>query len=140
MYSKPVSTANVTCGLTGDGFRDLHPRLLTCGAVVGRRSRGLGCWVDWQVTGLVWNHSLDHHLRLERARVDVGVSHRQLSGYQGSALIPKVPVEGDVRVAEVLAGVMEGDCEGDGLVLDETQVSRHNVVHLVQGDGKGYLI
>lgn len=68
------------------------------------------------------------------------MSDCQLSGYEGSTRIPKVPVEGDVCVAEVLAGVVEGDGEGDRLVLDETQVSGHNVVHLVQGDGKGYLI
>lgn len=68
------------------------------------------------------------------------MSDCQLSGYQSSTLIPKVPVEGDVRIAEVLARVVKGDREGDGLVLDETQISRHNVVDLVQGDGKRYLI
>lgn len=68
------------------------------------------------------------------------MSDSQLSGYEGATVIPKVPVEGDVCVAEVLAGVMEGDGESDRPVLDEAQVSGRNVVHLVQGDGKGYLI
>lgn len=83
---------------------------------------------------------MDHHLGLERARVNVGVSDSQLSGYEGSTFIPKVPVEGDVCVAEVLAGVMEGDGEGDRPVLDEAHVSSNNVIHLVQGDGEWDLI
>lgn len=114
--------------------------LLTCRAVVGWWTRGLCSWFNWQVTGLVRNHSLDHHLGLERAWVDVGVGDCQLSRYQGSTLISKVPVEGDVRIAKVLAWVVEGDRKGNGLVLDKTQVSRHNVVDLVKWDGKGYLI
>lgn len=68
------------------------------------------------------------------------MSDSQLSGYEGSTLIPKVPVEGDVCVAQVLAGVMEGDGEGDRPVLDEAHVRSRDVVHLVQGDGEGDLI
>lgn len=108
--------------------------------MVSRRARGPGGDFNWRVTSLVRDHRLDHHLGLERARGDVGVSDSQLSGYEGSTFIPKVPVEGDVCVAQVLAGVVEGDGEGDRPVLDEAQVSSHDVVHLVQGDGKGDLI
>lgn len=68
------------------------------------------------------------------------MSDGQLSGDEGSTLVPEVPVEGDVCVAEVLAGVVEGNGEGDRSVLDETHVSSHDVVHLVQGDGEGDLI
>ncbi len=68
------------------------------------------------------------------------MSDSQLSGYERSTFIPKVPVEGDVCVAEILAGVVEGDGEGDRPVLDEAQVSRHDVVDLVQGDSEGDLI
>ena len=79
-------------------------------------------------------------MRLEGAGADVGVGDGQLSGYQGSTLVPEVPVEGDVCVPEVLAGVVEGDGEGDGPVQDEAQVPGHGVVHLVQGDGERDLI
>lgn len=79
-------------------------------------------------------------MRLEGARVDVSVSDSQLSGYECPTFIPKVPVEGDVCVAEVLAGVVERDGESDGPVLDEAQVSGGDVIHLVQGDSKGDLI
>lgn len=103
-------------------------------------TRGLGWSIHWWVTGFVRNDSLNHHLRLEGAGVDVGVSDGQLSGYEGSAFVPKVPVKGDVRVAEVLAGVVEGDGEGDRPILDEAHVPSHDVVHLVQGDSKGDLI
>lgn len=68
------------------------------------------------------------------------MSDGHLSGYQGSTCISKVPVEGDVCVAEVLAGVVEGDGEGDGSVLDEAHVSSHDVIHLVQGDSEWDLI
>lgn len=105
-----------------------------------RWTRGLGCWINGWVAGLIWDDRLDHDLRLERARVDVGVSDSQLPGYQGSAFIPKVPVEGDVCVAEVLAGVVEGDGEGYCPVLDKAHVPRHDVVNLVQGDSEGDLI
>ena len=87
---------------------------------------------DRGVAGLVRDDGLDHHLGLVGAGLDVGVGHRQLSGDQGPALVPEVPVEGGVGGAQVLAGVMQGDGEGDGAVLDEAQVASHDVVHLVQ--------
>lgn len=68
------------------------------------------------------------------------MSDGQLPGYEGSALVSEVPVKGDVCVAEVLAGVMEGDGEGDRSVLDEAHVPSYNVVHLIQGDGEGDLV
>lgn len=113
---------------------------LTCGPLICRWTRGLGWVINRWVTGLVWDYRLNHHLRLERAGVDVGVSDSQLSGYEGSTFIPKVPVEGDVCIAEILAGVMEGDGKGDRPVLDKAHVSGQNVVDLVQGDGEGDLI
>lgn len=100
----------------------------------GRRGDGR------RVAGLIGDDGLDDHLGLVQARLDVGVGDGQLSGYEGSALVPKVPVEGGVGVAQVLAGVVQSDGERDGPVLDESQVPRHDVVHLVQGDGEGNLI
>lgn len=92
------------------------------------------------MAGLIWDHRLDHHLRLEWAGADVGVGHGQLPGYKSSASVPKVPVEGDVCIIQVLAGVVEGDGEGDRSVLDEAHVSGRDVIDLVQRDGEGYLI
>lgn len=115
-------------------------RFLTCGCLVGSRSGGGGRGVGWRVAGLIRDDRLDDHLRFERSRADVRVSDGHLSGYERPAFIAKVPVEGDVCVAEVLAGVMEGHGEGDGSVLHEAHVSSHDVIDLVQGDGEGDLI
>lgn len=60
------------------------------------------------------------------------MSDGQLSGDQGSAFITKVPVEGDVCVAEVLAGVVKGDSEGDCSVLHKAHVCSLHIIHLVQ--------
>lgn len=68
------------------------------------------------------------------------MSDSQLSGDEGSTFIPKVPVEGYVCIAEVLAGIMEGDSEGDSPVLHEAHVLSHSVVHLVQRDCERDLI
>lgn len=68
------------------------------------------------------------------------MSDSQLSGNQGPACIPKVPVEGDVCVAEVLAGVVESDGESDRPVLDEAHVRRLDVIDLVQRDSERDLI
>lgn len=68
------------------------------------------------------------------------MSDSQLSGNQSPACIPKVPVEGDVCFAEVLAGVVESDGEGDRPVLDEAHVGHLDVIDLVQRDSEGDLI
>lgn len=113
--------------------------IFTIGTHVRGWTRGLR-GIRWHVAGLIWDHCLDHHLGLEGASGDVGVGDSQLPGYKSSASIPKFPVEGDVCIAQVLAGVMEGDGEGDRSVLDEAHVSGHDVIDLVQRDGEGYLI
>lgn len=95
---------------------------------------------NWGVTGLIRDDCLNDHLGLVGTRVNVGVGDSQLSGYERSTFITKVPVEGDVCVAEVLTGVVEGDGEGDCPVLDEAHVPCHNVIHLVQRDSEGNLI
>lgn len=95
---------------------------------------------DRGVAGLIRDDGLDDNLGLVGAGLDVGVGDRQLSGYEGPAPVPKVPVECGVGVAQVLAGVVQSDGEGNGPVLDEAQVPRHDVVHLVQRDGEGNLI
>lgn len=105
---------------------------LTCGTLINRWTRGLGGGINWWVAGFIWDDCLDHHLRLIGASADVRVSDSQLSGYESPTFIPKVPVEGDVCVAEVLARVMEGDGKGDCPVLDKAHVPSHDIVHLVQ--------
>lgn len=112
----------------------------TCGGMVIGWTGGLGWGMHWWVAGLVGDDCLDHHFRFEGARADVGVSDGRLPGDEGPTCIPKVPVEGDVCVAEVLAGVVEGDSEGDRPVLDEAHVGRLYVIDLVQRDSKGDLI
>lgn len=47
-------------------------------------------------------------------------------------MVTKVPVEGDVRGTEVLAGIMELNVESDGSVLDEALVVLVDVVDLVE--------
>lgn len=68
------------------------------------------------------------------------MSDRQLPGDQSATAVTKVPAEGDVGAAQVLAGVVEPDGEGDGLVLDEVLVLAVDVVDLGQGDGEGDLV
>lgn len=112
----------------------------TCGSLISGWAWGFGRDINWRVTGLIRDHCLDYHLGLEWTRVNVGVSDSQLSGYEGSTSVPKVPVEGDVCITQVFTGVVEGDGESNRPVLNETQVSSHDVIHLVQGDSKWDLI
>ena len=109
----------------------------------GRTNRGgFGCW---HLTGGglgtgVGDGGHQDHLWFVGARRQVGVGHAQFPGDQGAGLVPKVPVEGDVGGAQVLAGVVEPDVEGDGPVLDEALVVLVDVVDLAEGDGEGDLI
>ena len=109
----------------------MHFLILTCSAQISGGFRGLR-GDDRRVTGLVGDDGLDDNLGLVGARLDVGVGDRQLSGYEGSTLVSKVPVECGVGITQVLAGVVQSNGESDGAVLDEAQVPCYNVVHLVQ--------
>ena len=80
----------------------------------------------------VGNGGHQDHLWFVGAWRQVGVGHAQVPGDEGPGLVPKVPVEGDVGGAEVLAGVVELDVEGDGSVLDEALVVLVDVVDLVE--------
>ena len=88
----------------------------------------------------VGNGGHQYHLGFVGAWRQVGVSHAQVPGDEGPGLVPKVPVEGDVGGAQVLAGIVEPDVEDDGSVLDEALVVLVDVVDLVEGDGEGDLI
>lgn len=56
-----------------------------------------------------------------------------LSGDERSAVVTEVPAEADVGAVQVLAGVVEGDGEGDCLVLDEALIVLVYIVDLRQG-------
>lgn len=64
----------------------------------------------------------------------------QRSGDQSSCAISKVPTEANVCTAEILAGIVELDGKGNGLVLDEVLVVLVDVVDLGQRYGEGNLV
>lgn len=68
------------------------------------------------------------------------MSDRQLPGDQSATSVTKVPAESDVGATQILAGVVEPDGEGNGLVLDEVLVLAVDVVDLGEGDGEGNLV
>jgi len=88
----------------------------------------------------VGNACHQHHLGFVGSQRQVRVSHGALPGDERSGLVSKVPVEGDVRGTEVLAGVVELHVESDGSVLDEALVVLVDVADLVERDGERDLI
>lgn len=82
----------------------------------------------------------EDHLGLEGSSHQVCVSDRQLPGNQSATAVTEVPAKGDVGAAQILAGVVEPDGEGNGLVLDEVLVLAVDVIDLGKGDGKGNLV
>lgn len=68
------------------------------------------------------------------------MSDRQLPGNQSATAVTEVPAEGDVGADQILAGVVEPDGEGNGLVLDEVLVFAVDVVDLGKGDGERNLV
>lgn len=92
---------------------------------------GPGGWgVSWCDAAGRGDSGLQDDQWLEEAGGQVGVSDGQAAGDQGAAVVPEVPVEGDVGAAQVLAGVVKADSKGDGPVLDEALVCLVQVVHL----------
>lgn len=68
------------------------------------------------------------------------MSDSQRSGDQRAGAVSEVPAEADVCTAEILAGIVELDGEGNGLVLDEVLVVLVDVVDLGEGYGEGNLV
>lgn len=68
------------------------------------------------------------------------MSDHQLPGNQSATAVTEVPAEGHVGAAQILAGVVEPDGEGNGLVLDEVLVLAVDVVDLGEGNGEGNLV
>lgn len=65
---------------------------------------------------------------------------RALSGDQSATVVTKVPGEADLRVVQVLAGIVDVDGKADSLVLDEVPVVLVYIIHLGKRYGERNLV